>query len=332
MMFCNGPRRAALIAIAVSVFLLVTSAAHGQPPPAQDETKAVVRISKQLIEDVLARKEIQATVPFDNVKVLGFRCHGVIEGQAKIRVDMSAAQRDGAFVVHSQGTAHTYVEGELGPLVVKGPAWGPFTTQTLVGFDGRRFTIVETTAWAEPHGELETVEGRHGGCVGRAVGRAILPAAKLLVPRAEQKVTPIGECILKNFVNDLGGTFVAKLNQTTAVEKSLNRLFPESKDWVFNLSTDSQFLQAAYGPRATKAYVLPDHPGRLKDVRLELWLHSTTTEARDLAKLSKEPLAKALVQKYLEAVVPELAALSENRSVDAVGTWLVISIGAPQEQ
>jgi hypothetical protein len=42
------------------------------------------------------------------------------------------------------------------------------------------------------------------------------------------------------------------------------------------------------------------------------------------------PLAKKLVQKYLEALLPELTALAENRSVDAVGEWLVISIGAPK--
>ena len=49
-----------------------------------------------------------------------------------------------------------------------------------------------------------------------------------------------------------------------------------------------------------------------------------------MVKLSKEPLAKALVHKYLETVLPELAALSENRSLDAVGPWLVIGIGAPK--
>ena len=75
---------------------------------------------------------------------------------------------------------------------------------------------------------------------------------------------------------------------------------------------------------------LRENPGRLKDVRLELWLHSTATEAQDLVKLSKVPLAKKLVQKYLEKVLPELAAFAENRSLDAVGPWLVISVGAPK--
>jgi hypothetical protein len=75
---------------------------------------------------------------------------------------------------------------------------------------------------------------------------------------------------------------------------------------------------------------LPENPGRLKDVRLELWLRSTTTEAQALVKLSKVPLARPLINRYLEAILPELAALAENRSVDSVGEWLVISLGAPK--
>jgi hypothetical protein len=89
------------------------------------------------------------------------------------------------------------------------------------------------------------------------------------------------------------------------------------------------FLQAAYGPRNSKVPDLPENPGLLKDVGLEMWIHSTAKEAQDLAKLAKEPLAKALISKYLETILPELAGLTENRSVDSVGPWLVISVGAP---
>jgi hypothetical protein len=96
------------------------------------------------------------------------------------------------------------------------------------------------------------------------------------------------------------------------------------------MSTDAEFIQAAYGPRGSTIPVLAENPGKLKDERLELWLHSTTTEARDLVRLSKQPLAKTLVNKYLETILPELAALAENRSLDSVGPWLVISIGAPK--
>jgi hypothetical protein len=330
MIFHNIARQTGAVVCAASALLLVALPVPGQdPPPQKDEIKAVVRISKEFIEDVVGRVEITAAVPF-RAEVLGFDCQGVIDGRARLSVEMQTAQSDATFTMHSQGTAHTYVHGVCGPLVVRGPAWGPFTTRTVVRFEGRNFSVLETTPWAEVHGELECVEGRHGTAVGRGLGRAALPLGKLFVPRAEAEATPIGLHILTNYVNEVAGGVTSKLNGTTAVEKSLNRLFPETKGWVFQMSSDAKFLQAAYGPRGITVPVLPLNPGRLKDVRLELWLHSTTTEGQALAKLSKQPLARSLLNKYIETVLPDLAPLAETRSVDAVESWLVISIGAPK--
>ena len=328
----NVARHAWMIPFAVCASLLVALPVGGQAPPApQGEIMAVVRISKQLIEDVAAREEVVAAIPY-KATVLGFCCQGVINGRGKLSVDLTTAQGEATFVVSSHGTASTYARGARGPIVAMGPAWGPFASRTSVRFDGRKFHLGETTPWADVHAKLDCVEGRHGGPAGRAVGRLILPLGQLLVPRAEAQATPIGEYYLKNFVDEVAEQIVTKLDRTTPVEQSLNRVFPQTKDWVFQMSTNSQFLQAAYGPRGTKVPLLPENPGRLKDVRLELWLHSSAKEAQDLVKLSKQPLAKSLIQKYLETVLPELAALSKNRSLDAVGPWLVISIGAPKAQ
>jgi hypothetical protein len=329
----NIATRNGLVPCAFFAVLLAAAPARGQPAPVPpNEIMAVVRISKDFIEDVATRVDIVADVPFQNIVVMGFNCHGVIHGQAKLAVEMNTAQGDATFLVNSHGTAQTYVRGVHGPIAVRGPAWGPFATRTIVRFEGRKFTVVQTTPWAQVNGELESIEGTNGGCVMNAVGRVALPIGKRLVPRAEAKATPIGLAILEDFVNLVAGQIVTRLNETTAVEKSLNRVYPETKDWVFQMSSDSQFLQAAYGPRSAKVPDLPRNPGGLKDVRIELWLHSTTSEAQELAKLAKQPLAKALVNKYIATILPELAALTDNRSVDAVGSWLVISIGAPKEK
>jgi hypothetical protein len=320
------------VVLAVCVSLLVTLSVRGQDAPArQDEIKVVARISKKFIEDVAAREEIKAAVPYDAI-VLGFRCRGVIEGRAKLSVVLTTDQEGAAFFVNSQGNAWTYARGVRGPIVAAGPAWGPFASRTQVRFDGRKFSLVETKPWAQVHGKLECVEGRHGGPVGRAVGRVALPLGQHLIPRAEAEATPIGEYYLKNFVDGLAQQIVTKLDEKTPIEKSMTRLFPQTADWVFQMSADSQFMQAAFGPRGAKVPDLPANPGHLKDVRLQLWVHSTATEARDLAKLSEQPLAKTLVHKYVESILPELAGLAENRSLDAVGPWLVISIGAPKAE
>jgi hypothetical protein len=319
-----------LVLVAACASLLAAVPVRGQTPPAPpEEIQVVARISKQFIEDVAGREEIVASVPYCNEMVRGFRFQGVIDGRGKLSVDMKTTQDEAIFVVTSHGTAATCAQGVCGPVVAMGPAWGSFTSQTLVRYDGRKFHLVETTPWAEVQGELERVEGRRGRLVGRAVGRLALPVGRHLVPRVEAEATPVAEKILKNYVDELAGEIITRLDRTNPVEKSLNRVFPETRDWVFHMSTDPVFIQAAFGPRNAKVPVLPENPAQFKDVRLELWFHTTATEAQDLVKLSKNPLAKALVQEYLETVFPELAALSKNRSLDAVGPWLVISVGAP---
>jgi hypothetical protein len=330
MVLHNVAKYTGLILFVVCAAPLVALTVRVQAPPAQQgEIKVVARISKQFVEDVAARQEVVASIPY-NARVLGFHCQGVIDGRGKLSVEMTTAQGEATFVVNSHGTGQSYVRGVKGPIVALGPAWGPFASRTLVRFDGRKFFLVETTPWAQVHGKLECLETRHGGPVGRAVGHLALPLGQLLVPRAEEEARPIAEYYLKNFVDGLAKEIIERLDRTTPVEKSLNRLFPQTRDWVFQMSADSQFMQAAFGPRGSTVPVLPANPGRLKDVRLELWLHSTATEAQDLVKLSKQPLAKRLVHKYLETILPELAALAENRSLDSVGPWLVISIGAPK--
>jgi hypothetical protein len=330
MIFANFARWTGLVPFAVCASLLVASPMRGQAPPAQQgEIKAIVRISKELIQDVASRQEITAAVPF-TAKVLGFYCQGVAHGRAELTVDINASQGDATFVVDSRGTAHTCARGVRGPIVVLGPVCGPIASRTRVRFEGRKFSVVETIPWVRIHIDLDSIQTRHGGPVGRAAGRLARPVGECLLPRAEAQATPIGRAILKNFVDDLAEQIVEKLNQTTSVEKTMNRLFPETRDWVFQLSADSQFVQAAYGPPGSPVPVLPENPGQLKDVSLELWLQSTTKEAQALAQLTRVPLAKNLVRTYIETTLPELAALAENRSVDSVGPWLVISIGAPK--
>jgi hypothetical protein len=309
---------------------LLVALPHGQIPPAQpSDIKAVFRISKRFIEDVAAREEIVAAIPY-NAKVLGFVSQGVVEGRGKALVDLPSTQGDATFVISCHGTGQTCARGVRGPIVAMGPVSVTFSTRTVVRFDGRKFSLVETTPQTQLHGQLDSVEGRRGGPAGRAAGRLLRPLGQRMVPRAEAQATPIGDYYIKNFVDELAGRVVTKLDRTTPVEKSLNRLFPETRDWVFQMSTNSQFIQAAYGPRGGAIPVLPENPAHLNDVRLELWVHSTATEVQDLVKLSKQPLVRTFIHKYLETELPELAALTENRSLVAVGDWMVISIGAPK--
>jgi hypothetical protein len=134
------------------------------------------------------------------------------------------------------------------------------------------------------------------------------------------------------FINQVGSQIVDKLNSVTRVQESLNRLFPETRDMGVQLSSNGKFIEAAYGPKGSESVVLPTLLGRPENTRMEIWLHSSNQGAAALAKLSRSALAKQLVQTYLQATLPELAALTEDRSVSAVGPWIVILIGPPKTE
>jgi hypothetical protein len=272
-------------------------------------------------------------------------------------VDLDPHERQTTFVIYAKGTAQTWVRGVRGPVVATGPAWGPFTSHTLVRFDGRHFSLVDTDPWAKVHGELHSVEGRHGRAVGRAVGSALRPLGEHLVPHAERQAKPIGEFYLEHFVDGVAAEVIPVLNRPAPVEEPLQELFPETRDWIFHVAADSRYLQVAYGPRGGAAPPLPRSPKRFQNARAEVWLRSTTEEARLLARLSRGPLGKQVIRSYVEAILeqlpdwlrsrpnlahpllqgyveaalPQLNALAQEMAIDAVGAWLVISFGSEGE-
>ena len=249
----NITKRTVIVALTVCASFLVTMPARGQTPPAQPgEIKAVVRISKELIEDVMSRKEIVVTVPFE-AKVLGFCCKGVADGRATVSVDVVASQGEANVIVYGKGEALTYVRGTCGLIVATAPACIPVAIRAVVRFDGKSFSLVEMTPWAEVHADLDCVEGRYGSRVGRCIGSLARPAGKLLLPRAEDEAKPIAEWYVKNVAIQVAEEILAKLNRITAVETSLNRVFPQTKDWDIQVSADAKFVQATYGPRGGAA-------------------------------------------------------------------------------
>ena len=88
MIIPNSVKHKCQVLLAACALLLAALPGHGQPPPArQGEIQVVARISKQFIEDVAAREDIVAAIPYDD-RVLGFRCRGVIDGRGKLAIEL----------------------------------------------------------------------------------------------------------------------------------------------------------------------------------------------------------------------------------------------------
>jgi hypothetical protein len=319
------------ILFALCIACLTTPTLEAQDASRErDEIKAVFRISKQFLNEMTDR-QIVADIPLC-ATVLGFRCTGVIHAEGKVSIELPSNGTQAIFSVDSRGDGHACVRGVRGPIVATGTAWGPFTSHTLVQFDGRQFTHLSTTPCVNVHGKLQRVTGRRDRPIGRVIGSGMRPLASHLIPQAEVQATPIAKRYLQSHVEEMADQIIARLNKKTPVQESVNRLFSEPNRWIFQMSSDAMYIQAAYGPVEAVVPVLPDAPTRMDDVHLEAWLRSTSEEAELLESLSKRPLAKQLVERYLESTLPELAALGEERSVDAVDQWVVIRVGARQEK
>ncbi|KAA5539215.1 hypothetical protein FYK55_25175 [Roseiconus nitratireducens] len=326
----HSPRTICLLRLALILCIGASAAeSFGQAEPAAhpDEIKAVFRISRSFLAEV-ADRPIVAEIPLC-ATVLNFRCSGVIHGEGRLAIDLQRSGQHAVFEVTSEGRGRARVRGRRGPIVAHGAAWGPFTSQTLVRFDGRRFSEISTIPQVTVCASVQRVTGHRDRPLGRLIGSGIMPMTDHLIPKAVAEATPIANGYLKEFVEETADKIILRLNQKTPIEESVNRLFPKTTDWVFQMSSDEQFLQAAYGPPGVTVPALPEVPAMVGDVRLEAWLRSTNEEAKLLAKFGNGPLARQLVQRQLETRLPELAALAEERSVQAVGSWVVIQIGAP---
>lgn len=290
------------------------------------EAEVVFRISKTFFDETVSEQEIVSDIPFTG-RILGMNCHGVIHGVAHAKIGM---QNNGRFVnltIQAQGDGSSVGTCSQGPLVVISPMWGPFTTTTNIRFDGHTFTNMCTTANIDLQGCVQEVRGRRNRPAGRVLGRGIKPLVQKLMPRAVAQAKPIAEQHVRDHVNKEFDAAIAKFNQRNPVSESINRLFPETRTWTLNLSTTNDYIQVAYGPSNS---TIPN----LKKIEtenfvpvIEVWLKSTTEEARALSELAGKPLAKQLVNSYLEKTLPKLSALGDQRYVEAEGKWLRIRIG-----
>ena len=113
------------------------AAEQGDREAKEEQTPAVFRISKAFLAEVAGRP-IVASIPL-RATVLDFQCTGMIHAEGKLAIELQRSGQQAVFAVDSQGSAHACVRGIRGPIVAHGVAWGPFTSRTIVHFDGRRF-------------------------------------------------------------------------------------------------------------------------------------------------------------------------------------------------
>lgn len=294
----------------------------------EPEIKAVFRISRQYVKQAIEQEELIASIPI-RATIAGLDSSGTINGLGKLSVELQSSGEEAKLIVRSKGTGSACVTGVRGPIVAYVPSGGPFTTCSTINFDGRNFSPECTEANVNIHLRLQRITTRRDRLPGRMLGAMARPIGKRMVKRARPQAKRVTERAIVGFVNDEMDKNLAKLNEELPVDDTVNRLFPKAKDWKFYLAVEQSFIQAAFGPAGLSMPPLPEVPSSSENVMFEAWLRSTNDEAEALEALGKRPLAKRLVDTYLEATLPKLAALAGEKSITAMGSWVVISVASP---
>ena len=297
----------------------------------QDEIKAVFRISREFVKHAIDQEELVANIPI-RATIIGLDCSGVIRGRGKLSVELQGGGEQATLIIRSKGKGAACITGVRRRIVAKVPSGGPFTTCSILSFDGRHFSRGASEAHADVHLQLQRITTRRDKFLGRTLGALAKPVGKRMMPRTEPQAKRVTERAIVGFVNSEMDKALAKLNEHSPVDDTVNRLFPDAEDWKFYLGVEGEFIQAAFGPAGLGIPTLPELPTRSEDAVFEAWLRSTSEEATTLEDLSKRPLAKRLVQTYLESTLPKLAALTGERSITAVGPWVVIDVSLPEQE
>ena len=136
---------------------------------------------------------------------------------------------------------------------------------------------------------------------------------------------------LKEFVDTEADTIIAELNQTIPLEQSLHKLFPETKDWIYRLSTAEKYLQSYYGPKDAPIPTTPIVSERPQNPEMELWIQANSKDAKFIQLMAKLNQTHNLLKKFIPDADPLIASLIKNTRVTVSEPWLIISITSSEK-
>ncbi len=130
-------------------------------------------------------------------------------------------------------------------------------------------------------------------------------------------------------MNDGAVALCENLNPTTEFEKTVNKYFPETVDWIFHLATNEDYLITGSGPANVN---LPELPvSELEDRgMIEVWLKTTPLQAMLLKTFLVD---WEVANDALRELLPEedVAKIGEDVQLKRCGDWSVILVGKLQD-
>jgi hypothetical protein len=286
------------------------------------EVNVVLRISRKLVNELTTKKTERTTPVFFCVD--GQPITGLAHTNATATVVFDPDPKVPEFTVVLRGTALSTTVADRPPIQVFGSARLDFVARKHVVFDGNDFRSAPSSIDAQFTSSVDGI-ATPPGLLGLLIELIATPKVRRSQPRVARAGFETGKAELLAAFDQEVDKALRDLNEASPLEKSMNALFPQTKDWIYYPLTTPTHLIVGAGPPGRRLPVLPTT--ERTNAQVELWIRNKPETEGMIAVLKLWQFAN---KKLEDALPPELAKrLDLGKGVQSltVGEWFVIQIG-----
>ena len=127
--------------------------------------------------------------------------------------------------------------------------------------------------------------------------------------------------MIVDLFDETGEELLGKLDELSVFDETIEKYFPETRDFEYQLATTDREILVAVGPTTAE---FPDLPEPKADV--ELWIKTRPIEAAFIQLVADWEIAHDLLREYVPE--EEARAIADDISVESGDGWTVIRVGA----
>ncbi len=302
--------------------LCFTLACLGDVETKSADDRLVIRMSRELFEDLLS-DSVDQMIPVET-QIESTLISGEARLQGKAGVQLKANEQIAAFYVVVEGSADSSTTSQRGPALVYATANTRFSARTRIDFDGKQFTANETVVEAEADTQIQGFGSTQRGIADRLIRRVAARRAPCESPRIQAIALEQLKGDIADEVDTIVADLLVKLNRTTPFEESVVQIYPQTREWVYRMSTTDQFLQTSAGPEGGTTPKLPEKEGQGLETPIEVWMHESIADKLQPIVAGWDDAHKLLGDVLGADLRGDYDARPSRQQVDG---WTVLSIG-----
>jgi hypothetical protein len=287
------------------------------------ELSLVLRISRQLVNDLTTQTTRRTTPVY--MCVADSEIKGLAFTEAKSTVQFESDKSEANhFFVELRGTTVSRTVADRPPVQVFGSARMRFLLRKRVAFDGTKFST-QVTGF---DGDICTsVDGiaTPPGLAGLIVEIIATPQIRASQPIVAKAAYDDGRSQLITEFDKEVQRVIKELNTISPLEETAQKLFPQTKDWIYYPYNTATHLIIGVGPRN---YRLPDLPVTSpSDARVEVWIRNKPETKGMIPILRLWRNASEQLEVMLPADIGKKLNFREGFRTQTVKEWFVIKLG-----